>query len=113
MTPVNCMRIGAAAYAGTMPSYRVTIGIGRLAPGVSPDTVLPTAAAAAAELAVVEASDLAVVAGAPRITVRFTEDNDAAALGVGSHVVDRTARVADPLTWAVTVREKGRWYLVR
>lgn len=107
------MRIDAEAYAGTMPSYRVTIGIGSLAPGVSPDTVLPAAAAAAAELAVVEASDLAVVAGAPRITVRFTEDDDAAALGVGHRVVQRTALVADPLTWVVMVREKGRWYLVR
>lgn len=96
-----------------MSSYRVTIAVGRLAPGVNPDAVLPAAAAAAAELGVVEATDLAVVAGSPRITVRFTADDDAQALAVGNHVAEQTGLIAEPLSWSVTVRNKGRWYLVR
>ena len=105
--------IGAEPYAGTVPSYRVTIAIGRLAPGVSPDAVLPAAAAAAAELAVVEASDIAVVSGAPRLVVRFAGEDDAEALFVGSRVVNAVRVLAEPLNWGVTVGNKGRWHLVR
>jgi len=96
-----------------MPSYRVTMSIGALQPGVRPDAVLPAAAQAAAELTTVEASDLAVVAGSARVTVRFTADDDPAALAVGGHVVQQTRLVAEPVTWQVTERVKGRWFPVR
>ncbi|PWC06337.1 hypothetical protein [Mycetocola zhujimingii] len=96
-----------------MPSYRVTISVGRLAPGVMPDSVLPRAAAAAAELVVVEASDLSVVAGSPRIVVRFAAEDAGQALRVGGHVVEQTGLIAEPLSWTVTARDQGRWYLVR
>lgn len=96
-----------------MPSYRVTISVGRLAPGVMPDSVLPRAAAAAAELVVVEASDLSVVAGSPRIIVRFTAEDAGQALRVGGHVVEQTGHFAEPLSWTVTARDHGRWALVR
>jgi hypothetical protein len=96
-----------------MPSYRVIMSIGALQPGVRPDAVLPAAAAAAAELTTVEASDLAVVAGSARATVRFTAEDADAALAVGRHVVAGTRRVADPVTWQVTERVKGRWLPVR
>ena len=96
-----------------MPSYRVTITIGRLAPGVPPDAVLPAAAESAAEFATVEASDVAVVRGEARLTVRFAEDDDEIALAIGGHVVTRTSELAEPLAWAVTVRDGGRWYPVR
>jgi ABC-type tungstate transport system substrate-binding protein len=96
-----------------MPSYRVTIAIGALQRGVRPDAVLPAAAAAAAERTVVEASDLAVVAGTARATVRFTADDGAAALAVGGHVVEQTRVLADPVSWLVTERVKGRWLPVR
>lgn len=92
-----------------MPSYRVTMIIGALQPGVRPDAVLPAAAAAAAERTTVEASDLAVVAGSPRATVRFTADDGAAALAIGDHIVAATRRFAVPVSWQVTERVRGRW----
>jgi len=96
-----------------MPSYRVIMTIGALQPGVRPDAVLPAAAAAAAERTTVEASDLAVVAGSARATVRFTADDGTAALAIGDHVVAQTRLVAAPVTWLVTERVKGRWLPVR
>ena len=96
-----------------MPSYRVTMTIGALQPGVRPDAVLPAAAAAAADLTTVEASDLAVVAGSARATVRFTADDGDLALAIGEHVVATTRQVAVPATWLVTERVKGRWLPVR
>ncbi|MBC7442580.1 MAG: hypothetical protein H7311_08685 [Ramlibacter sp.] len=96
-----------------MPSYRITLIIGSLRPGVTPDSVLPGMASAAAELTTVEASDLAVVAGSARATVRFTADDPAMALRVGRHVVDATRARAEPLSWQVTERVASRWYPVR
>ena len=96
-----------------MPSYRVVMSIGALQPGVRPDAVLPAAARAAAEHTTVEASDLAVVAGTARATVRFTADDGDTALTIGRHVVERTRTVADPVSWLVTERVKGRWLPVR
>jgi beta-lactamase class A len=92
-----------------MPSFRVTMIIGALRPGGSPAAVLPTAAAAAAELTTVEASDLAVVAGTARATVRFTADDAELAAQIGRHVVDVTSTVAEPISSVVTERVKGRW----
>ncbi|MEC5185096.1 hypothetical protein RCH12_002572 [Cryobacterium sp. MP_3.1] len=96
-----------------MPSYRVIMSIGTLQPGVRPEAVLPAAAGAAAELTTVEASDLAVVAGSARATVRFTADDGTAALAIGDHVVAQTRLVAAPVSWLVTERVKGRWLPVR
>ncbi|POH62477.1 hypothetical protein C3B61_16630 [Cryobacterium zongtaii] len=96
-----------------MPSYRVIMSIGALQPGVRPEAVLPAAAGAAAELTTVEASDLAVVAGSARATVRFTADDGTAALAIGDHVVAKTGQVAAPVSWLVTERVKGRWLPVR
>lgn len=95
-----------------MPSFRVTVTIGALRPGIQPESVLPFAAAAAARDAVVEASDLAVVRGAARIVVRYTADDVGAGWLVGSEVVRRLENVAAPGPWAVTVRDGGRWYPV-
>lgn len=87
--------------------------IGALRPGVSPDKVLPTAAAAARELATVEASDLGTVAGAARITIRYTADDAELARQLGEHIAASTGRAAEVLVWKVTERVKGRWYVVR
>jgi hypothetical protein len=95
-----------------MPSFRVTVTIGALRPGVQPDSVLPFAAAAAARSAVVEASDVAVVRGAARIVVRYTADDVGAGWRVGSEVVRELASIAEPSAWSVTVRDGGRWYPV-
>lgn len=96
-----------------MPSFRITLIIGSLRPGVAPDTVLPALAAAAAELTTVEASDLAVVAGSPRAIVRFTADDAAMALRVGDHVLAAARTRVEPVSWQVTERVKTRWYPVR
>lgn len=93
-----------------MPSFRVTLTIGTLVPGVDPRSVLPAAVAAAEELTVVEASGLAIVRGAPRIIVRFTADDAELATQIGEHVAASTARLADIPTWKMTAREGGRWY---
>lgn len=95
-----------------MPSFRVTVTIGALRPGVQPETVLPFAADAAAKRAVVEASDLAVVRGAARIIVRFTADDAGQGWQIGSAVVDDLRAVAEPASWTVTLRDGGRWYPV-
>ncbi|MCY7287682.1 MAG: hypothetical protein LH624_05390, partial [Cryobacterium sp.] len=85
-----------------MPSFRITLIIGALHPGVTPDTVLPTLAASAAELTTVEASDLAVVAGSPRAMLRFTADDAAMALSVGEHVLAAARAAVEPMSWQVT-----------
>lgn len=96
-----------------MPSFRVTMIIGALQPGATPDAVLPTAAAAAAEKTTVEASDLALVKGSPRVTVRFTADNAEEAREIGRHVIETTRTVANPVSSVVTERVQGNWVAVR
>lgn len=83
--------------------------VGAMRPGVSPAAVLPAAAAAAAEFTVVEASDVAIVAGAARLTVRFMADDPELALQIGDHVTSVTTTLAQVTTWAVTERVQGRW----
>ncbi len=95
-----------------MPSFRVTITIGTLRPGVLPEAVLPFAAAAAATRAVVEASDLSVVRGSARIIIRFTAEDAALGWSIGRNVAADLRRVAEPLAWDVTMRDGGRWYPV-
>jgi hypothetical protein len=95
-----------------MPSFRVTMTIGALRPGIAPDAVLPHAAAAATELTTVEASDVAVVSGQARVTVRFTADDRELAVQIADHVVAATDAVAQPVAHAVTERVKGRWLRV-
>lgn len=92
-----------------MASYRVTLSIGRLAPGVDPTVILPTAADSAAEVVVVEARDVAVVRGEARITVRFTSDDDHAAARVADRVARSTAPLAEVTRTALTRRDGGRW----
>jgi hypothetical protein len=92
-----------------MPSYRVTVSIGSLKPGARPEQVLPASSAAAAELTTVEATDLTVVGGTPRIVIRFTGDDDTAAMPIASAVVERTGLTAIVTGWRVTRRVGGRW----
>ena len=92
-----------------MPSYRVTIVVGQLRSGVRPDTVLPAAAAAGRDLTTVESSDVSVVAGQARITVRFMADDDPAAARVADHICATTGAVADLGGVTLTRRYGGRW----
>ncbi len=96
-----------------MPSYRVTMSIESLHPGTLPSSVVPRAAATAAELTTVEASDLTIVAGAARVIVRFSADDAAAALTIGERVVADLRRVAELRASLVTERVKGTWVPVR
>jgi len=92
-----------------MPSFRVTLVIGALAPGVAPAAVLPSARDAAAELATVEASDVQVVSGQARVVVRFAADSAEIATQIGEHVASRTTRLATVVSWRVTERVKSAW----
>jgi hypothetical protein len=96
-----------------MPSFRVTLTVGLLRPGVDPSSIVPAAAAAARTLTTVEASDLAVVSGAARVTVRFTAEDAELAHQIGEYVASQTSRSANVDAWKVTERVGARWYVVR
>lgn len=92
-----------------MPSFRVTLTIGALRHGASPDQVLPAAVDSAARLTIVEASDVAVVAGAARITVRFTGDRSDTAAELADVVAEGVGEYAEVVNYVVTRMVKGRW----
>ncbi|ASO20808.1 hypothetical protein FHR81_001775 [Actinoalloteichus hoggarensis] len=92
-----------------MPSFRVTMTIGLMRPGVAPERVVPTAAAAAGELATVEASGVDVVAGQARVTIRFTAGDAHIARRIGAHVVSATSALAETRSSTLMYRTRGRW----
>ncbi|UKF30581.1 hypothetical protein [Clavibacter phaseoli] len=92
-----------------MPSYRITMTVGALRPGADPAAVLPAAAAEAARVATLEANDLQVVRGEPRLTVRFTAEDDAAAERVAAAVRARTAELVEVVRGSITRRDGGDW----
>lgn len=92
-----------------MPSHRVTLVVGVLRAGVNPATILPTAKAAALELAVVEAADLQVVSGQARIIIRFAADEGAIASQIGAHVASLVNDAAHVEKWTITERVKNLW----
>jgi hypothetical protein len=96
-----------------MPDFRVTMTMGAVRAGVAPSAVLPTAEAAASDLTLVEAADLAIVAGAARVTIRFEAEDDEFAGQIADHIVSVTDRAAVVEGYRVTVRVKGRWFAVR
>lgn len=93
-----------------MPSFRVVVPVGRLRAGASAPSIEPAAAEAAAQLAVVEATSVDVVAGEARITVRFTADRVDEALEVAQHTVRGVERLAETGAWRLTERVGGRWF---
>lgn len=93
-----------------MSSYRVTLTIGVLRPGVEPSTVLPAAAEAARRRTEVEAYDVAVVRGEARVTVRFTSDDDEDALAIARRVRATVATLADVTDASVRRRYGSRWH---
>lgn len=97
-------------YARRVPSFRVTVAIGRLRPGVAAAGVEPAAAAAARERAVVEATGVDVVSGEARLTVRFTADRADDALRVAEYTVARVGELAETGAWRLTERVGGRWF---
>jgi hypothetical protein len=98
---------------GSVPSYRVRMVPGLVRPGVDPADVLPAAQAAAAELTAVEAGQIDIVRGTPRVTVRFEAADDVAASGIGRAVVARVEELVDVEVSRVTRRWGARWYPLR
>ena len=85
------------------------MAIGALAAAVHANSVLPTAKAAARELAVVEAADVQIISGQARIVVRFAAEDPEMATHVGRHVASTTARLASIDSWRITERDGARW----
>ncbi|MBW0256016.1 hypothetical protein [Cellulomonas sp. PS-H5] len=96
-----------------MPSYRVTLGVGLLLPGVDPATLLPAAADAARALTKVEAQDVAVVAGEARVVVRYLAGDDDGAARIGRRVAARARELAEVRRAEVARRSGPRWVAVR
>ena len=96
-----------------VPTYRITLAVGRLSPGVTPETVLPAAADAARVRVTVEACDLAVVRGEARVTVRYTADDDGQAVDVARRVRAVVSGLADVSSPTLSRRYGSRWHRVR
>jgi hypothetical protein len=92
-----------------VPSYRVTLAVGLLQPGVDPASVLPAAADAARGLTKVEAQDVAVVAGEARVVVRYLALGDTGARTVGDRVADQVRALAEVRRVGVDRRDGPRW----
>ncbi|EJF47424.1 FMN-dependent dehydrogenase [Actinomyces massiliensis] len=82
-------------YGGAVPSYRTILTVASLRPGRAPGDVEAAARAAVGETTVLEAFQVGVVRGEPRVTVRFTGADDAEARAVHDRVVDAVRAIAD------------------
>ncbi|WP_104104814.1 hypothetical protein [Arthrobacter sp. 08Y14] len=98
-----------------MPSFRAQLNITGLKPGTQPESVMDTAVAALAASHHVEAHQLDIVAGVPRITLRFmVPDNEfslenAQALHAANNMRHAVETVADAERLRVLRRQRGRW----
>ena len=92
-----------------MPSYRFSAAIGALRPGVKAAALLPTLTTDARTLAVVEASSVDIVRGAPRITIRFTGEDDADARSIALGIFGLAAESAELSDLELTRRSKNLW----
>lgn len=97
-----------------MPSFRLELEIGRLRPGHDPNEVMDTAQDALGDFHV-DATDIAVTAGTPRILLRFSvpdssvaEENQVARLAA-VHTRDAVDVVASTGQLWVLRRTGGRW----
>ena len=83
-----------------MPSFRAQLGITGLRPGFAPERVMEAAVDAVGAAQLVEANQLEIVGGVPRIAVRFTvepttaEREDRQALQAAANMLDAVAEVA-------------------
>ncbi|PQZ86701.1 hypothetical protein CQ018_18655 [Arthrobacter sp. MYb227] len=100
-----------------MPSYRAQLNIMGLRPGHAPEAVMKVAVASLAEHHHVDANQLDVVAGIPRITVRYTVEDDGQpdAQAIESAALMRAAVEGVSVSEKLVVlrRTKGRWTIVR
>ncbi|MHA7174617.1 hypothetical protein [Arthrobacter monumenti] len=98
-----------------MPSFRALLSILELRPGHRPEDVMESATAAVGSAHLIEAHHLDVVAGIPRITVRFmvetstdADENDAACQAA-TNMRHAVQQVADVGRLGVLRRNRGRW----
>ena len=89
----GCNR-GTGPYAGGMPSYRSILTVSTLKAGHDPGDVESAARDAVRRTTVLEAFQVDVVRGEPRVTVRFTGSDDAEARGVHAHLVEAIGSVS-------------------
>ena len=98
-----------------MPSFRAQLNILSLRPGNRPEAVMDAAVASVAARHHVEANQLDIVAGVPRITLRFTveeEEYDAdlrAARSAAALMRAAVEEVAATQRLVVLRRVRGRW----
>jgi hypothetical protein len=92
-----------------VPSYRAILGIGALRGGVQPPTLLPAVAESVAALTTVEAQSVELVAGEPRIVIRFTADDAEHALRIAAEADVTAGALAQVLSRRVLERVGGRW----
>lgn len=96
-----------------MPSYRLEVEIGDLLPGRSPEQVMDAATSALGHH--VDATDITVVAGTPRILVRFTVpassgyEEDAEARTASRASREAVERVATTGRHRLLRRYRGTW----
>lgn len=98
-----------------MPSFRAQLNIIGLKPGNPPEAVMEAAAEALASSHHVEANQLDIVSGIPRITLRFmVPDNEfslenSQALHAAANMRHAVETVADAERLRVLRRRRGRW----
>lgn len=98
-----------------MPSFRATVQITGLRPGHAPEEVMDMAVSVVASAHVVEANQLDIVAGIPRITVRFMVEaseydaENAFARDAGANLRHGLNAVATTGTLRVFRRSAGKW----
>ncbi|WP_127843196.1 FMN-dependent dehydrogenase [Actinomyces wuliandei] len=78
-----------------MPSYRTVLTVTTLVPGREPRDVEEAACAAVTASTTLEAFQVDVVGGEPRVTIRFTGADDADARRTHRRVVAEVRGVAD------------------
>lgn len=98
-----------------MPSFRTRLDIIGLRPGHTPPSVMEAATDAVGSSHLVEAHQLDVVAGVPRITVRFIvepgayDEENRQALRAAHHMQHAVEEVARSRNLIVLRRIRGRW----
>ncbi|WP_427016302.1 hypothetical protein ACQCSX_16255 [Pseudarthrobacter sp. P1] len=98
-----------------MPSFRAQLQIMGLRPGNAPEAVMDAAVAAVGSIHVVEANQLDLVAGIPRITVRFMVEaseygaENRQALHAGAGMREEVDAVAVAGRLSVLRRNRGKW----
>jgi hypothetical protein len=98
-----------------MPSFRATLKIMGLRPGNAPENVMSTAVDALGSMHLVEANQLDIIAGVPRITLRFTVEasqddvEDRQARNAGASMRHAVESVAVTGGLQVLRRRRGKW----